>query len=103
MDIQKNIQEKCTLKEKQIMKLLKSSSESNFLFITPNGYFIGKPCLEEMPPVSAFIIFSDIIFINNGQATEFNNFCFYLAVDQIITVTPIDSDSFLSKLNIIKL
>jgi len=101
VSIENIIKEKCTLKDFQIVSVFKTYEQNDdFLFITPNGYLIGKPNFEEQYEVSSFILLSDVIHIANGNKNIFNGSVFHLAVDQIIALSPIVRDSFLSELKL---
>lgn len=98
MELEKIIKEKCSLKEFEIIAVIRSYKQDDFLFITPNGYLIGKLYLEEEPMISSFLKLTDVVHINGGITNSFNNFIFDLAVNQIIAVSPIDREAFFAQI-----
>ena len=101
MELEKMIKEKSTLKEVNFFSLLKLYKYSNMLFITSFGQIIGKPYNNpEGNPISSHILLTDVIIISNGNKTNYGNFTFNIFIDQIIAVSPIDRDVFLSQIEI---
>lgn len=101
MELDKMIKEKSTLKEINFLTLLKVYKYCNMLFITSFGQIIGKPYDNpEGNQVSSHILLSDVIIISNGTKNNYGNFTFTLFIDQIIAVSPIDRDVFLSQIEI---
>jgi len=101
MEYNELLKTKCTLKEYSFLALLIANDYADSLFLTSFGQVIGKPYKDpEGNYISSQISLTDVIIINNnGVKTNYTDFTFTLFIDQVIAMTPIDRDYFLSQLD----
>lgn len=96
------IKEKCTLKEIDVLSVLKIHNFEEMLFLTSYGYIIGKPYanIDEQgkQEIQSSILLENVTIIHENQNSNFKDGTFYLYIDQIIGMWQIDRDSFLSQM-----